>query len=297
MRTAVIGAGISGIGAANVLQKNGYDSILFEKSTDIGGVWAIAYPGIRLQNTAEQYHLPDFPWPFTPDQFPTGTQIRRYLHQAVDHLGVDIRLQHEVLALKEHHAGWLVRYRNNHSIREELFDYVIVANGQYTGGKHRPAFAGEERFAGDIITERDVNDLGVFDGKRVVVVGFGESAVDMATLAAPRAAQVHQVFRTPRWLVPLKILGINYTRIVFSRFGSVMLPSWAHPTASERFLHTRLAFFVDRFWDFLALIFRLQIKVHGLGRGRAARRRLQTVIPRHKIVGDVRSATAVAPDP
>lgn len=77
-RIAVIGAGISGIPAANVLKKNGYEAVVFEKSTEIGGVWAVAYPEVRLQNISSQYHLSDFPWTFAPDLHPTQLQIRQY---------------------------------------------------------------------------------------------------------------------------------------------------------------------------------------------------------------------------
>src|SRR5512141_1014230 len=78
-RIAVIGAGISGIAAANILMKNGFLPIVFEKHERIGGVWATAYPGVHLQNIYTQYHLSDFDWPFQPDLHPSGEQIMHYL--------------------------------------------------------------------------------------------------------------------------------------------------------------------------------------------------------------------------
>ena len=111
-RVAVIGAGISGIAAANVLRKSGFEAVVFEKAEQMGGVWAVAYPGIHLQNIASQYYLSDFPWPVQPDLHPSGAQILHYLDQAVEHLELDVRLKHEVLALEELAQGWRVRYRN-----------------------------------------------------------------------------------------------------------------------------------------------------------------------------------------
>jgi cation diffusion facilitator CzcD-associated flavoprotein CzcO len=108
---AVIGAGISGIAAAKVFKKNGYEVVIFEKSTEIGGVWAVAYPEVRLQNISSQYHLSDFPWHFTPDLHPTQTQIQEYLRVAVNHFQIDVRLEHEVLALEEQENGWRVRFQ------------------------------------------------------------------------------------------------------------------------------------------------------------------------------------------
>lgn len=74
-RVAVIGSGISGITSAAMLKKSGFEVVIFEKSDQIGGVWALAYPNIRLQNIADHYHISDFPWPFQPDLHPTGAQI------------------------------------------------------------------------------------------------------------------------------------------------------------------------------------------------------------------------------
>src|SRR4026208_2174889 len=131
-RIAVIGAGVAGIAAARVLKKSGFVPIVFEKHERIGGVWATAYPNVHLQNINTQYHLSDFDWPFQPDLHPTGGQIMRYLTEAVAHLGLDIRLRHEILEMKETADGWLLRYENQEGMHEEPFAYVLLAAGQYT---------------------------------------------------------------------------------------------------------------------------------------------------------------------
>ena len=181
-RIAVIGAGISGIAAANTLKKNGFAPIVFEKSEKLGGVWSTAYPELHLQNIYTQYHLSDFPWPFKPELHPTGEQVMRYLTEAVEHLKLDIRLEHEVLEMKEEGNGWTLRYRNKEGIHKESFEYAVLAAGQYTDGKNNLQFADQEQFRGKIITEREVTSLDIFNGKNVVVVGYGKSALDMATL-------------------------------------------------------------------------------------------------------------------
>jgi hypothetical protein len=295
-RIAVIGAGISGIAAANILQKNGFIPIVFEKSDKIGGVWSTAYPEVHLQNIYTQYHLSDFGWSFKPDLHPTGEQIMRYLTEAVEHLELDIRLKHEVLEMRESTSGWLVRYKNKDGIQEEIFDYVILAAGQYTDGKNNPQFLDQEQFKGQIFTERDITSLDVFNGKRVVVVGYGKSALDMATLAAERSAQVHHVFRMPSWLIPEWILGAHFTYALFTRFGNVMMTSWAQPTAFERFLHDKLRFVISSFWDLIQSIVLFQLKRTGKGKGQAAGERLKTLIPEHKILMDFRSSGALGPE-
>ncbi|GAA6619239.1 flavin-containing monooxygenase [Scytonema sp. NUACC26] len=296
-RIAVIGAGISGIAAANVLKKKGYEAVVFEKSTEIGGVWAVAYPEVRLQNISSQYHLSDFPWPFTPDLNPTQIQIQQYLDAAVHHFQIDVRLKHEVLALEELENGWRVRFQNEEGRHEDIFDYVVVATGQYTQRKHRPTFPGEAEFAGEVVTEREIESLNIFNDKRVVVVGFGKSALDMTVLAAQRGQRVYHVFRIPRWLLPQKILGLDYTYALFNRINSIMIPSWAYPTRAEQFLHSRLKFLVSGYWNLIEFILWLQIQQISLGKDQAAACRLKAVQPKHKLVSDLRSATAVAPDP
>src|SRR5262245_32729290 len=108
LRIAVIGAGISGITAAHILQKNGYQAVVFEKADKPSGVWAVSYPEVTLQNLRQQYHLSDFPWPFEPELHPTGTQVVRYWQEAIRHFQLDVRLEHEVLGLDELPDGWRV---------------------------------------------------------------------------------------------------------------------------------------------------------------------------------------------
>ncbi|HND34608.1 MAG TPA: NAD(P)/FAD-dependent oxidoreductase, partial [Myxococcota bacterium] len=203
---AIIGAGISGLAHADVLQRCGFQVQLFERDSRVGGVWARAYPGVSLQNSAPQYHLSDRPWPFTPDEHPTGAQILRYLEELVVARKLQVHLKHEVLQARERaEGGWRLEIRGPEGERTEDFDHLIVSIGQYTEGKNRPKLPGEESFGGQVITERDVHDLSVFSGKKVVVVGFGKSALDMACFAAAQKATVAQVFRTPRWTLPRTI--------------------------------------------------------------------------------------------
>ena len=220
----------------------------------------------------------------------------RYLGAAVNHHNLDIRLKHEVLELKEEVNGWRVRYENDNGIHDELFDYAIIASGQYTDGKNDPKFLDQEQFKGKILTERDVTSLDIFNGKGVVVVGYGKSALDMAALAAERSAQIHHVFRTPNWLIPEWILGAHFTYALFTRFGNIMMTSWAQPTAMERFLHNRLPFVISSFWDFVQSIVLFQLRRNGKGKDNAANERLNVLIPEHKILMDFRSSGALGPE-
>jgi dimethylaniline monooxygenase (N-oxide forming) len=165
-RVAIIGAGISGLAYADVLSRCGFAVVLFDHASRIGGVWARAYPGVTLQNTAAEYHLSSFPWPFVPDLHPTGEQILRYLQALVVARQFDVRLRHEVLAARAGaHGGWVLEVRrtsdegSDNEIMSQHFDYLVISTGQYSEGKHRPALAGEAQFAGTVMTERELKDL------------------------------------------------------------------------------------------------------------------------------------------
>ena len=84
----------------------GHDCTVCDKAEKIGGIWALAYPEVRLQNSREQYTFIDSPWPKQPDQHPTAAQILNYLAAAVAHYGIDVRLSHAVTAMTEAPNGW-----------------------------------------------------------------------------------------------------------------------------------------------------------------------------------------------
>jgi len=295
VRIAIIGAGISGIAAAQSLRKTGHDVQVYEKSRRIGGVWAMGYPGVRLQNTRDQYHLMDVPWSPRPDLHPTSAQVQQHLNDAIDQLDLPVKLDHEVTKLEETAGGWRLHYQNDGDTGQQDFDFVVLSIGQYSSGKRSPKFPGQDDFQGGIVTEREITDLSVFAGKKVLVAGFGKSALDMATFAVDHASEVHHLFRTPRWMVPFRILGVHYSRLLFCRMGTFLMPSWVQPNATEAFIHRKLGFLVRGNWRLVQSIVRLQKYLLGLGKSAAVKRRLASLTPKHDIVSDFRSASAMQP--
>lgn len=295
-RVAIIGAGIAGLAHADVLERYGYTCVLFERAARAGGVWAQTYAGVTLQNTWWDYHLSSFPWPFEPELHPTGAEVLRYLEALVEARGFDLRLQHEVVAVREQPDGtWEVRFRvaDEPEARTEHFDRVVVSVGLYLD-KARPQLPGEASFQGRVMTERDLQDGTELEGARVVVVGFGKSALDMATLATSSAAAVHHVFRTPRWTVPRRLFGVPSTSLLFNRFGSVWMPSWVHPSVFERFLHRR-TLLIAAFWRTLQAVLATLARWQARGTGAEGAARLETVLPDHAFLPDLRSASALTP--
>ncbi len=296
MRTLIIGGGISGIAAARVLMRFGHRVTVLERGPRPGGVWAVAYPEVRLQNTRDQYRLAGFPWPTEPELHPSREQILEYLQAAVRRFDIDLRLSHQVVRALPHADGWRLQVAAPDGPREEDADFVLVASGQYTGAPQPPVLADRERFRGQVVTDRQVLDLDVLAGKTVAVVGFGKSAVDMAALAAERGSRVHHVFREPRWLLPKYMLGQHATRVMFARASTAMIPSWVHPGAAERTLHDRFPWAVEAFWTLIQALVRRTVGLHDGWRDPEVRRRMALLRPGKPITHEMRSALALAPD-
>lgn len=296
-RIAVIGAGVSGIAAAHALMKFGHQVVVYDKAEKLGGVWAFAYPGVHLQNIAEHYRLTDFPWPFKPELHPPTEEVMRYWSAAVAALKIDVRLGHDVEAMEERPGGWLCTVRSAAGTVTEPFDYVVIATGQYSDDKEEMTLPGRDLFRGAILTERELPDLETFRGRRVAVVGFGKTAVDLATFATESgAAEVHHLFRGARWLIPRFVAGRHMSHAATARSGTTMMPSWVHSRRLEAMLHKYLPRTVKAYWKITEMLFRRSTGLHQRYRDPAARARMKLLEPGDPVTYHMRGATALAPD-
>ena len=292
-RIAIIGAGVSGIAAANVWQKCGYSVTIYEASNQVGGQWNVSYPGVRLQNTAPQYQFAEFPWPFETDRHPTGENVLRYLNAAIEEFALDVRLGCKVTKMIKDDIGWKLTFADG---QESSFSYVVIATGQYPGGdeKLKPPFKNMDLYEGEVIT--NINSTDVLEGKEVAVIGFGKTALDYSVWSSEVAKSTKHIFRTPRWTLPDYLLGIDYTRPFFARIGSDMMPSWGHSSFVQNFLHKKVPFIVNSFWSFIATLFLFQHRKNAK-LGSINKNVLDVVIPpKSQFLSDLRSATAVAPN-
>ena len=318
-RVAVIGGGISGIGAAKVLQRNGYDVIIYEKTGKIGGIWSSAYVDARLQSSWHLYEFSDFPHDpkSAPDRHPTKEQICHYLEAAVEHFQLTVLLSSEVVAMSETEEGWNLSIKQKGSkgeivTKEEHFCFVVISTGVFsTSRKRRLSVPGTDTFKGRMINEYQVSTAGVdFANKSVVILGNGKTSLDMVTAAAAVAKEAHHVFREPRWHLPNSIFGVVDTfSLLFSRASTALMPSWAYPTTAERFANTckPFSFLIPAFWYFLGVLISLTHWFnfrHGLKeKGNAPRpppaetaQRYKVTVPDVSLALSLRSATDMVPD-
>ncbi len=212
-RIAIIGAGCSGLAAIKVLAENGLTNLVcFEKNDQIGGNWVFtaseSHSSVcettHIISSKWLSHYSDFPMPADYPDYPSHQQVLAYFQayaQKFD-LGKYIRFNAEILkAEKIEGERWRI-YLNDGSSEE--FDYLLVANGHHSTPRH-PSW--KDDFRGQYLHSHSFKNNKGFEGKRILVVGAGNSGCDCAVETSRVAAQVDISVRTPQYIVPKFFLG------------------------------------------------------------------------------------------
>ncbi|MCW2528463.1 MAG: hapE [Pseudonocardiales bacterium] len=206
-RVAVIGAGMSGLAVAYRLLQAGIDFEIFERNSDVGGVWMEnRYPGCRLDTSNFCYSYSFRQRDDWPHQYSMGSEIRDYFKQASRSLGVreHIRFRTEVRSAiyDDSRAEWSVTTRTaDGSQRTVQVHAVISAVGQLNHPSF-PDIAGIDRFAGESFHSARWDESIDLTGRRVGVVGSGASAYQLVPSIADRVGTMTLFQRTPPWTVP-----------------------------------------------------------------------------------------------
>lgn len=215
-RTAVIGAGSSGITAAKGLREKGIDVTVFEASDRIGGNWVFgnvngmsaAYRGLHINTSRERMQYTDYPMPKSYPDFPHHTHIAEYFDGYADHFGLRplIRFQTRVQrAAHEDGGGWTVTLGDG-SI--ERFDALLVANGHHWDARWpEPAFPGADTFTGVQMHAHDYRSEDALRDKDVVILGMGNSAMDIAVESSSVARSTFLAARRGAWILPKYLFG------------------------------------------------------------------------------------------
>ena len=195
-RCCIIGAGCSGIVTAKALADRGIPFDWFEMSDRIGGQWAFenpngrsaAYRSLHIDTSKEQLQLSDFPMPANTPHYLHHTQVLSYLQAYVEHFGLSgkVRLKTEVTEAKLDGQGrWRIRFGNGEA---RAYDALFVCNGHHWDCRWpEPPYPGH--FDGQQIHSHAYRDPFTpvdFRGKRALVVGMGNSAMDIANELCPR---------------------------------------------------------------------------------------------------------------
>jgi dimethylaniline monooxygenase (N-oxide forming) len=266
----IIGAGVSGLIAAKTFLEEGFDCEVFERNKSLGGVWENGYHLLHLQLPKESYEFLDWPMPSSYPRYPSCDQILAYLNSYARHFRIFSRIRFnccvEKLEPRTEGHGWQLNYldKSDNTENSKEFDFIVVCNGLYSTPLV-PSYPNQDQFEGRVLHSSLFRDPELAEGRRVVVVGFGKSALDTAENTAQLSDEVTLVFRQAHWPLPRKILGIFDVKYISSRFISAMLPLYQHPGKWERHLHRYAGSLVWLFWRTMEIILRLQFRLKRCG--------------------------------
>ncbi|MGZ4522025.1 MAG: flavin-containing monooxygenase [Mycobacteriaceae bacterium] len=208
----IVGAGISGIGAAYHLKTKlqGKSFAIVDARSDIGGTWDLfRYPGIRSDSDLHTFGYEFKPW--TSENAIAGAgEILDYLKEAVEenNLRQHLHLGHRVLRAdwSSDQARWTVLLQHAHSgeCSEVTCAVLFSAAGYYDyAGGFTPRFEGRDTFVGQIVHPQQWPEDLDYTGRRVVVIGSGATAVTLIPAMAERAAHVTMLQRSPSYILPI----------------------------------------------------------------------------------------------
>lgn len=222
-RVAVIGAGACGLCAAKYLLAVGFEVTVFEIGSQIGGMWCYrndngrssAYRTLHINTSRGVTRFSDLDFDASTQDFPDHVDMHRYLVAYADHFGVTphIRFGSRVAALhpqfQPHREPprWEIELQDG---SRETFDAVIVASGHLTQPLHAPEL---QSFAGEYLHAHDYKEPEPFVGKRVCIVGIGNSACDIASDVCVTSPRCVLVARSGVVILPKLMFGRAFTDI------------------------------------------------------------------------------------
>ena len=207
----VVGAGLSGIGAACHLKRDCPDKTfaIVEARDRIGGTWDLfRYPGVRSDSDMFTLGYSFKPWTH-PKAIADGPAILDYIEETAREYGVmeAIRFRHRVVRAhwSTPDARWTVDVeRDGGDVVTMTCDFLLMCAGYYRYDEgYTPDFPGSERFRGQLVHPQHWPDDLDYAGKRVVVIGSGATAVTLVPAMAETAAHVTMLQRSPTYIVSL----------------------------------------------------------------------------------------------
>lgn len=212
LRIGIVGAGPSGLAALRALRREGFDATAFERGARIGGVWTLeerhtaAYRSLHLITSRGRTEFGEHPMPEGTPDYPSRDAVGAYLEDYARRFGLldHIRLGTGVERTRRlPGGGWEVQLDDGSSLH---FDVLVAANGHNEVAKWPdPPYPGE--FTGLQMHALDYEHADELSGMNAMVVGMGNSAMDIATDLSHVCERTLLSVRSGSWVIPKRLLG------------------------------------------------------------------------------------------
>ncbi len=233
-KVCIIGAGSSGIASAKVLAERGIDFDCFEKGSGIGGNWryendnemSSAYASLHINTSKTLMQYSDYPMPERYPDYPGHAEILAYFESYVDHFGFRdaIHFETEVRSIDRDDDGWTVTTSSQRGEEQtRRYRAVLVANGHHWDARW-PDFPGELDDSVEVMHSHYYRTPRELIGKRVLVVGIGNSAVDIACEACHVAERTVISSRRSAYIFPKYVFGIPTDQMIDPRVNKLPFP-------------------------------------------------------------------------
>lgn len=206
--TLIIGAGPAGLAAAACLQRKGVPFAIVEKAAAGAASWRSHYDRLHLHTAKAWSGLPFLPFDTNLPRYPSRDQVVQYLLAYESKLGIQVQYNTTVTKLEKVKEGWKVTTSNGHRYAQN----VIVATGPFS----KPAdltIPGIEKFSGQRLHSQQYTTGSLYKSQKVLVVGFGNSACEIALDLYEQGAQPSIAVRSPVNVVPRDIFGIPILQV------------------------------------------------------------------------------------
>jgi putative flavoprotein involved in K+ transport len=198
----VIGGGQAGLAAGYHLHRTGLSFAILEGRSDVGGSWSHYYDSLRLFSPAGRSSLPGMPFPGKPQHYPARDEVTTYLRHYARHFELPVLTDARVVRVERTAQGFHLRTSAGTIYHARS---IIVATGAF----HRPyvpSLPGQDDFAGRVLHTASYRNPTSFEGQRVIVVGAGNSAIQIGVELA-KVAHVTIATREPIRFRRQKLLG------------------------------------------------------------------------------------------
>jgi putative flavoprotein involved in K+ transport len=198
----VVGAGQSGLAAARVLYELGVPVVVLEAADGPAGSWPRYYDSLRLFSPAAFSSMPGMPFPGDPGRYPHRDDVADYLQRYAEAIPVEIQTNTRVTTIHQEDHEFVVATADGAQLRAAG---IVAASGSFSK-PYRPGLTGEASFTGELSHVAEYRNPAPYAGMRLIVVGAGDSAAQVANELA-RVASVTIAARHPLRFIPQRIGG------------------------------------------------------------------------------------------